>query len=276
MGAARSFITTNDPALRTGVNSAHKETTFTMALPGKTLLKPRVHRHVVETLAQRILGDHYAPGSALPPEPELCQAFGVSRSAVREAVKVLDSKGMVITRPRTGTRVRPREDWNLLDPDVLAWSMLLQPSAELVLSLIEARQVIEPAAARLAAVRANADAIAPMQDAFERMSHFLAAADFDAFNKADIDFHTALLRASGNIVFQQLSNTIGAALAYSFRLTMTHSREPGASLPNHGEVINRIRERDSIGAFEAMTKLLDIAAIDAGLGHRTDAAAGLR
>jgi GntR family galactonate operon transcriptional repressor len=114
----------------------------TLAATTKPLLKPRVHRHVVKTLAQRILDNEFPPGSVLPSEPELCETFNVSRSAVREAVKVLDSKGMVTTRPRIGTVVRAREDWNLLDPDVLAWSMELHPSAELVLSLIEARQVI--------------------------------------------------------------------------------------------------------------------------------------
>lgn len=242
---------------------------MTLAEPAKPMLKPRVHRHVVKTLAQRILGNEFAPGMALPPEPDLCQSFNVSRSAVREAVKVLDSKGMVTTRPRTGTIVRPREDWNLLDPDVLAWSMELHPSAELVLSLIEARQVIEPAAARLAALRASAADIVPLEDAFARMGRFKAAQDFEAFNKADIDFHTALLRASGNIVFQQLSNTIGAALAYSFRLTISRAREPGASLPNHGEVIERIRLRDSEGAYASMARLLNIAIVDLGIGQST-------
>ncbi|MVS98856.1 FCD domain-containing protein [Devosia sp. L53-10-65] len=237
----------------------------TVAETTKTLLKPRVHRHVVKTLAQSILSNRFASGTALPSEPELCEEFSVSRSAVREAVKVLDSKGMVTTRPRTGSIVRPREDWNLLDPDILAWSMELQPSAELVLSLIEARQVIEPAAARLAALRATATSIAPMEDAFVRMTRFKSAQDFEAFNKADIDFHTALLRASGNIVFQQLSNTIGAALAYSFRLTVSRAQEPGASLPNHGEVIERIRMRDSEGAYASMARLLSIALVDLGL-----------
>lgn len=237
-----------------------------LAETSKPRLKPRVHRHVVKTLAQRILANEFAPGSSLPPEPDLCEIFNISRSVVREAIKVLDSKGMVTTRPRTGTIVRAREDWNLLDPDVLAWSMELEPSAELVLSLIEARQIIEPAAARFAALRASAADIAPMEDAFARMSRFKSAQDFQAFNGADIDFHTALLRASGNIVFQQLSNTIGAALAYSFQLTISRAREPGASLPIHGEVIERIRMRDSAGAFESMTKLLNVAIVDVGLG----------
>jgi len=231
----------------------------------KALVKPRVHRHVVKTLAQRLLDGEFVPGTVLPSEPELCGMFNVSRSAMREAIKVLDSKGMVTTRPRVGTVVRARDYWNLLDPDLLAWSMELRPSAELVLSLIEARQVIEPAAARLAALRATAADIAPMEEAFRLMSRHKQSQDFDAFNRADIDFHTALLRASRNIVFQQLSNTIGAALAYSFRLTIARAHEPGASLSMHGEVIDRVRMRDSEGAFATMTQLLNIAVVDLGL-----------
>jgi len=141
----------------------------------------------------------------------------------------------------------------------------MQPSPQLVLSLIEARQVIEPAAARFAAQRATAADIAPMEAAFDQMTLFKSTGDFEAFNKADIDFHSALLRASRNIIFQQLSNTIGAALAYSFRLTISRAREPGSSLPNHGEVIERIRLRDSEGAYASMTKLLNIAIVDLGI-----------
>lgn len=243
----------------------HKEFPVTLVKTIKLQLKPRVHRHVVKKLAHLLLGNEFRPGMVLPAEPDLCLKFQVSRSAVREAVKVLGSKGMLTTRPRTGTVVRASNEWNLLDPDLLAWSLELKPDAELVLSLIEARQVIEPAAARLAALRATAHDIAPLEDAFERMRRYKDIQDFEAFNKADIDFHTALLRASGNIVFQQLSNTIGAALAYSFRLTMARAREPGSSLPNHGEVIERIRVRDSEGAFASMSRLLSIAVIDLGL-----------
>ena len=146
--------------------------------------------------------------------------------------------------------------------------MELAPQPELVLSLIEARQVIEPAAARFAGLRARAADIEPMQRAFERMTQSLAARDFETFNQADIQFHTALLRASRNVVFQQLATTIGAALAYSFRLTVDRAKEPGASLPNHGEVIDRIRDRDGDGAYASMARLLDIAVIDLGLSRR--------
>jgi GntR family transcriptional regulator, galactonate operon transcriptional repressor len=235
--------------------------------PTKPLLKPRVHQHVIKTLGLAILNEKFAPGSLLPSEPELCETLNISRSALREAIKVLGGKGMVTPRPRVGTIVRPREDWNLLDPELLGWSMELQPSAEFVLSLIEARQVIEPAAARFAALRADARDLAIVEDAYRRMGEAKASLDFAAFNAADIDFHKGLLRASHNIVFQQMSTTIGAALAYSFRLTIERAREPGASLPNHGEVIERVRARDGDGAYSSMSRLLNIAVVDLGLSQ---------
>lgn len=232
----------------------------------RKLVKPRVHKTVVKQLAQRILNREWLPGTALPTEPELCEQLNVSRSALREAIKVLGSKGLVTTRPRIGTVIQPNEDWNLLDEDLLRWSMDLAPSPQLVLSLIEARQVIEPAAARFAASRASAKDLEPLEQAYADMARYKQEQDFAAFNQADIDFHKALLRASGNVVFHQLANTIGAALAYSFRLTIERAREPGASLPNHGEVIERIRSRDAEGAYASMARLLNIAVVDLGLG----------
>ncbi|MCD7059558.1 FadR/GntR family transcriptional regulator [Pelagibacterium xiamenense] len=236
-----------------------------MDIVEKKLVKPRVHKTVVKQLAQRILNREWKPGTALPTEPELCEELNVSRSALREAIKVLGSKGLVTTRPRVGTVIQPNDDWNLLDEDLLRWSMDLAPSPQLVLSLIEARQVIEPAAARFAASRASAQDIEPLERAYADMARYKDAQDFAAFNQADIDFHKALLRASGNVVFHQLANIIGAALAYSFRLTIERAREPGASLPNHGEVIERIRARDTEGAYASMSRLLNIAIVDLGL-----------
>jgi GntR family galactonate operon transcriptional repressor len=241
------------------------ETATKIEAATRTLVKPRVHRHLVKTLAQKILRREFEPGTFLPSEAELCGALNISRSALREAIKVLGSKGMVAPRPRTGTLVRPRDDWNLLDADLLAWSMEIEPNAAFVLSLIEARQVIEPAAARFAALRATEDEIAVIESAFQRMSDAMALRDLEAFNKADIDFHQGILRATRNVVFQQMSTMIGAALAYSFQLTVHRARDPAASLPNHGEVLERIRLRDPDGAYASMARLLDIAIVDLGL-----------
>jgi GntR family transcriptional regulator, galactonate operon transcriptional repressor len=236
------------------------------------LVKPRVHQQAVETIARAILRGDFAATGYLPPEPQLCETLQISRSAVREAVKVLGGKGLVSARPHVGTMIRPRDEWNMLDSDLLAWSIEVKPDAKVVMSLIEARQVIEPAAARLAAQRATAADLAAIERAFLGMSAAREANDFAAYNAADKDFHTAMLGASHNFVFRQLATTIGAALAYSFRIT---SRELGHALPIHREVMERIRMRDADGASAAMLRLLDIAIRDLNQhGHDMGSIAG--
>jgi len=162
-----------------------------------------------------------------------------------------------------GTVVREIEDWSLLDPEMLEWSMACPPSPEFVRSLLEARRVIEPAAARFAALRASARDVAELEAAYERMER--TPDDLVAFNEADVDFHRGLLRASHNLIFQQMWTTISAALAYSFRISTGQARSPADSLPFHREVVERIRLRDPEGAHSSMSRLLDIAALDLAL-----------
>ncbi len=235
--------------------------------PVRQLVKPRVHQQVVETIARAILRGDFAASGYLPPEPQLCESMQISRSALREAVKVLGGKGLVTPRPHIGTLIRPRDEWNMLDPDLLAWSIEGEPDPKIVLSLIEARQVIEPAAARLAAQRATAADLAAMERAFLRMTAASEADDLPGYNVADQDFHTAMLAASHNFVFRQLATTIGAALAYSFRITSKRSRDLNHSLGNHGEVMEHIRMRDADGAGAAMLRLLDVAITDLKRGE---------
>jgi DNA-binding FadR family transcriptional regulator len=223
----------------------------------RSLVKPRVHQQVVETIARAILRGDYT--DYLPPEPQLCEALRISRSALREAVKVLGGKGLVSSRPHIGTTIRPRDEWNMLDADLLAWSMEGEPDPKVVLALIEARQVIEPAGARLAAQRATAADLATIERAFLDMTAALEANDFEAYNAADRDFHTAILAASHNFVLRQLTTTIGAALKYSFRFT---KRKLGHALPVHGEILEHIRMRDANGASSAMLELFDVAISD--------------
>ena len=230
---------------------------------GRTLSKPRIHGQVVRAIAIRILSGEFRPGSLLPSESELCESLRISRSALREAIRVLSAKGLVRTRPRVGTLVREIEDWSLLDPEMLEWSMACPPSPEFVRSLLEARRVIEPAAARFAALRASARDVAELEAAYERMER--TPEDLVAFNEADVDFHRGLLRASHNLIFQQMWTTISAALAYSFRISTGQARSPADSLPFHREVVERIRLRDPEGAHSSMSRLLDIAALDLAL-----------
>src|SRR3989442_10091090 len=147
-----------------------------------------LHGRIVHAIGRRILSGDLRPGDLLPAEPEL----GASRTVVGEAVKVLAAKGLVESRPKTGTRVRPRHDWNLLDPDVLAWQQDSPASEELLRKLTEVRRIIEPAAAELAAARANEHDVAALQQALHEMdaaAPVKASADVDAFVHGDMRFH---------------------------------------------------------------------------------------
>ncbi len=111
----------------------------------------RLHGAIAHKLGAAIVSGEYRPGDTLSGEVAFSEALDVSRSAYREAVQVLSAKGLVESRPKTGTRVLPRNRWNLLDPDVLAWAFSGEPDIHFVRSLFELRSIVEPAAARLAA-----------------------------------------------------------------------------------------------------------------------------
>lgn len=225
--------------------------------------KAAVHDTVVRELARRILGGALAPGASLPNEAELCAELKVSRSSLREAVRVLAAKGLVEPRPRTGTRVRERDDWDRLDPDLLAWAGELEPDIDFVAGLIEARRVIEPAAAEFAARRASARDLAAIEEAYEGMATSLPH-DIEAYCEADLRFHSAILKASHNPVLAHLSGIIGAALMSAFRLTTEHSRSYQRTLQVHADVLDAIRLRDTARARETMLRLITVAADDLG------------
>jgi DNA-binding FadR family transcriptional regulator len=212
-------------------------------------------------LAEPILAGDLKPGEVLPNEVQLCADLAISRTALREAIRVLAAKGLIETKPRTGTRVRPRESWNLLDPDVLGWRHYGVPDLGFVRSLMEARHIIEPAAAELAAERATPGDIAAIEAALLGMTRWLPR-DIEACCRADLDFHSAILAASHNHVLQQLIGTISAALMSGFRLSTHLAKSYAATLSAHSEVLECIRLRDASGARAAMLGLLAIAADD--------------
>src|SRR5256885_11128886 len=121
-----------------------------------------LHGRIVHAIGRRIVTGNLQPGALLPAEPEL----GASRTVQREAIKVLAAKGLVESRPKTGTRVRPRQSWNLLDPDVLAWQREGAPPAAFLRKLTEVRGVVEPAAAELAGERASRRELAAIEQAY--------------------------------------------------------------------------------------------------------------
>ena len=221
----------------------------------------RVHDSLVRHLGGRILGGVYGPGEMLPREAELCALLGVSRTSVREAVKVLSAKGLVEARRRVGVRVRPRDDWRLLDPVVLSWHPDIGNDGELIAGLIEARRIVEPAAAELAARRGTGSDIAAIETAFDAMRDAIPH-DLDGACRADLAFHRAVIAASHNIVLKGLIGTLEAALGASFAVTYRLMEVQSRALAAHRAVLDAIRMRDTAGARAAMNRLLDIAAHD--------------
>ncbi|HWP99127.1 MAG TPA: FCD domain-containing protein, partial [Vicinamibacterales bacterium] len=211
-----------------------------------------LHGQIVHALGRQILRGDLQPGDPLPVRP----GPGASRTALREAIKVLAAKGLVEARPKVGTRVRPRDAWNLLDPDVLAWLREGAPRLPFLRQLTEVRQIVEPAAAGLAATRATATEIEAIARAYGEMEAAVAAGDVDAFVRADMRFHGAILQACRNELLDQMSRTVYSALAVSFQAT---SRVPGsakAALPRHRAILEAIRARRPARAVAAMRRLV--------------------
>lgn len=126
------------------------------------------HR-VTQELGRAIVGGAYEPREGLPTEAELCVRFGVSRTAVREAVKMLSAKGLVSSKPRQGISVMPQDAWNIFDSDVLQWLLEGNPSLTVLKEFFQMRIAIEPEAAALAARYARPERIEALGNALERM-----------------------------------------------------------------------------------------------------------
>lgn len=223
----------------------------------------KVHGSVVKTIGSWILSGKYPPNALLPREDDLAGQLGVSRTSLREAVKVLSAKGLLEARRRIGVRVRGHDEWDLLDPSVLAWHPDIGQDETLMTSLIEARRIIEPAAAALAASRASAADLAEIEAAFLAMEQSVPD-DIETCCEADLAFHASLIAASHNIVLRRLSGTIEAALRAAFAVTNQLMTAQSRALEAHRQVLEHIRMRDVEGARAATMQLLDIAARDLG------------
>jgi len=201
-----------------------------------------------------VLRGELPAGGMLPNEETLSVQLGVSRTALREAIKVLAAKGLIVSRPKTGTRVRPRADWNFLDPDVLAWRLSTGDIDRYVKELFELRRVIEPAAAALAAERAKTADTARMERAYRGMEE--AGDDGKKFEEPDRQFHQAILRMTGNEMIGSLAALIETALLMSFRLSNDNPRGQRHSLPLHRAVLTAIQRQHPEQARKAMERLL--------------------
>lgn len=221
-----------------------------------TISRRRLHGSVAHQLGVMIIGGKLAPGEVLPNEDVVSANLSVSRTAYREAVRTLAAKGLVDTKPKAGTRITRREQWNFLDPDVLSWHFEVEPSPKFIVSLFELRRMAEPAACELAAERHDRHDIATMRQAIGELRESppgsLKGLD------ADLAFHHAILVAARNEPLQSLSSVIGSTLRWSVRLKLT--AEPRVfenSLPDHVLVMEAIAERDSAAASAGMRHLVN-------------------
>jgi DNA-binding FadR family transcriptional regulator len=218
------------------------------------------HGHTLEQLGVAIVAGHYAVGASLPPEPLLCDEFGVSRTVVREAVKSLVAKGLLFTGPKVGTKVLPAEQWNWFDPHVVAWQSKVGLTREYLRDLQELRRVVEPAAVRLAAVRASAADIAAVEAAYAGMKQAIdEGGDYVA---SDLLFHQGLLSACHNRMVVQMSKALGALLRTSFEISTSRPDGPASSLPLHRAVLDAVIARAPQKAERASLLLIDSAAGD--------------
>ncbi len=181
-------------------------------------------KSVVDILGKRIAAAQYKEGEILPIEQQLADSLGVGRNALREAVKVLSGKGLIATAPRSGTRIRPRDEWNMLDPDVLSWHADPETATpEFLLALLEIRRIIEPRAAELAAVRATREDVATILAAYDDMQRYQE--DPDRRVSADIELHTAILAASHNAYISHFRYAIATYLKAHSKIGQRSDRE---------------------------------------------------
>lgn len=214
-----------------------------------------LHARLLNQIGLSIVRGDLVPGDQLPNGDDWSASYGASRTGLREVIKVLAGKGMVEMRPRTGTRVRPRKDWNFLDPDVLLWRFGARTTAEDARSLFELRRAIEPMAGSLAAERATPEQIAELRDCLEEMEE--AGGDGERFAIPDLAFHQTILHMSGNELIGSLSALIETALMISFRLTDDNPAGQIHSLGLHRQILESIEKRDPAATGKAMIALLD-------------------
>ncbi len=209
---------------------------------------------IAHKLGVAIVTGVYSADNPIPIEAELCRQYAASRSVLREAVKMLTAKGLLGSRPRLGTWVQPEENWNLIDPDVLGWLLERKFSPALLMEFMEIRLAMEPGAATLAARVAGPAEKAAIRGAIERMK----AADNgnDDPLESDIAFHVAVLRASRNRFYAQLTGFTSTALRFSIRTTNRYKGVQLASVADHKKIADAIIAGRAAAAGEAMRKLI--------------------
>jgi DNA-binding FadR family transcriptional regulator len=218
-----------------------------------------LHGSLLSALGTAIVSGDYPPGAVITLDG-VCTKHGVSRSVSREAIRVLESMGMVESRRRVGITIQPAEKWNVFDPLLIRWRLEAGDSAAQLISLSELRRGFEPAAAALAARRANPHQCRIMAAAVSDMVMHGRSGDLEAYLLADKIFHQTLLEASGNEMFRALNGVVAEVLTGRTHHGMMPATPNPAAIELHDEVARAIRMRDDEGAERAMRAIIDEAA----------------
>ncbi|ANI29808.1 GntR family transcriptional regulator [Yersinia entomophaga] len=208
---------------------------------------------LAEKIGQRILAGEYIAGSILPGEIELGEQFGVSRTAVREAVKMLAAKGMLLPRPRIGTRIMPQSNWNFLDQELLTWWMTRENFDQVMQHFILVRTALEPQACALAAVNANPAQKQQLAILMAEMQALHREFDRERWIQVDTQFHQLIYEASGNPFLTSFANLFSSVYHSYFRAI---TGDEVIKLQHHQSIVDTILASDSQGACIACQVLL--------------------
>ncbi|MDQ7876531.1 FCD domain-containing protein [Microbacterium sp. QXD-8] len=212
---------------------------------------------IIEALGRAIVAGRYAEGDVLPREDDLCAEFGMSRTTVRGAMTVLAAKGLIEIRPKTGTKVRPRALWNVFDSDLLGWAHLEGEAGGMMDALIELRQIMEPAAARLAATRATIRELGPLSRAASALA--VSIGDPVAYPEWDVAFHLAVYDASHNPLLARFGLLVADFMKIAFEIQQhgdQHEVDLADDAARHLAVSDAIARGDADAAAAAMLEVV--------------------
>jgi DNA-binding FadR family transcriptional regulator len=215
--------------------------------------RKHLNAQVAREIAVKILSGEIPEGQILPSEPVLCAQMGVSRTAFREAIKMLYSKGMVESKPKVGTRVCCKTKWNFLDVQLLEWMVGVETTEDIYLQFLELRKAIEPQACAFSAERATKEHRIELTTVFQRMCFVAENFNQDEWIEVDAQFHRMIFISSGNSFYVPFGNVLATIFKWFFLFS---SKDGGVCLDEHRAIYDAIMAGDSERAYQASMSLM--------------------
>lgn len=214
----------------------------------------KIHVQVARQIARKILSGELNQNEKLPSEVELCHLFGISRTALRESTKLLSAKGLIESKPKVGTHIRPRHHWHFLDPQLLEWIQDLEDTQPFLAQFLGLRKAIEPEACALAAAHATVEQRKTLSVIFQKMTMAANGFDYEEWTFNDHLFHQTIFLSTGNQFYIPFSNILSTI----FKQFIDHSAEGGRfCLEEHKAIYDAIMAGRSEDARSASRVLLN-------------------